>query len=75
MKPYYVLIKDEIQEEEKFYAEEHKESDWVNFKDASELFLIHAYSHLFLNSLDGFEILGNADYQIKYGQFYLNLAI
>jgi hypothetical protein len=75
MKPYYVQLKDDIREEEKFYAEAHKLSDWKHLKEASELFLIHAYSHLFLGSENGFEIFGNADYKRKYGQFYLNLAI
>ncbi len=75
MKPYYVLIKEEIQEEEKFYAEEHKESDWKYFKEASELFLIHAYSHLLENPRNGIEIFGDANYKRKYEQFYLNLAI
>jgi len=75
MEPYYAQLKDDFQEEERFYAEAYKSSDWTYLKDASELFLIHAYSHLFLGSENGYEILGNADYRRKYGQFYLNLAI
>ena len=75
MKPYYVQIKDIIKEEEKFYSEEYKSSDWVYLKDASELFLIHAYTHLFLGSENRFEIIGDVDYLRKHRQFYLNLAI
>jgi hypothetical protein len=75
MKPYYVSIKDEIQDEENFYTEEYKDADYVYLNESSELFLVHAYTHLLFNLNNGFEIFRDTNYQIKYGQFYLNLAI
>lgn len=75
MKPYYVSIKDELQEEQEFYAEELRKKDWEYLKESSELFLIHAYSHLFKTSPTGYEVFGDTNYKIKYSQFYLNLAI
>jgi hypothetical protein len=75
MKPYYVSIREELQEEEQFYAEELGKTDWEYLKRASELFLIHAYSHLFESPTDGHEVFGDANYKIRYGQFYLNLAV
>ena len=75
MKRYYVSIKDELQEEEEFYAEELKKTDCEYLKKSGELFLIHAYSHLFETPLTGYEIFGDTNYKTKYGQFYLNLAV
>ena len=75
MKQYYVSIKDELQEEKEFYAEELKKRDCEYLKKSGELFLIHAYSHLFETPLTGYEIFGDTNYKTKYGQFYLNLAV
>ncbi|MBA7679783.1 hypothetical protein ES703_88087 [subsurface metagenome] len=75
MKPYYASIKDDLQEEKKSYAEELKKTDWEYLKEASELFLIHAYSHLFKTLKHGYEVFGDTNYKIKYSQFYLNLAV
>jgi hypothetical protein len=88
MKQYYLSIKDELQEEEKFYSEELGKADWGPLKEASEMFLIHAYSHRFQISQSAyklaerygadpsqFEVSGDNEYKIRYGQFYLNLAI
>ena len=75
MKPYYVSMKEELQYEKEFYAEELRRKDWEYLKESSELFLIHAYSHLFKTSPAGYEVFGDTDYKIKYGQFYLNLAV
>lgn len=75
MKPYYVSIRDELQEEREFYAEELRKRDWEYLKKSSELFLIHAYSHLSKIPPAGYEVFGDTDYKIKYSQFYLNLAV
>jgi len=88
MKPYYINMKEELQEEQRFYAEELKGTDWERIKEASEMFLIHAYSHRFQISqvahslaerygadASQLEVFGDADYQMKYSQFYLNLAV
>lgn len=75
MKQYYIPIEEELQYERKFYAEELDKKDWEPLREASELFLIHAYSHLFEASLDGYEVFGDTNYQKKYSQFYLNLAV
>jgi hypothetical protein len=75
MKPYYVSIKDEFQEEKDFYFEELNKKDWKRLRESSELFLVHAYSHLFKIPPAGYEVFGDTDYKIKYSQFYLNLAI
>ena len=88
MKHYYISIKDEIEYEKQFYSEELKKTDWEFFKEAGEMFLIHAYSHRFNisqivyklrerygPSVPELEVFGNAEYVEKYRQFYLNLAI
>lgn len=75
MKKYYVSMKDELQYERKSYTEELRKRDWEYLKEASELFLIHAYSHLLETSLEGYEVFGDVHYTIKYSQFYLNLAV
>ena len=75
MKPYYVSIKEELQDEEKFYAEELRKTHWQYLKEAGELFLIHAYLHLFKTSTADYEVFGDTNYKIKHGQFYLNLAV
>ena len=51
-------IKNELQEEREFYAEELEEKDWEFLKEAGELFLIHAYTHLFQIPSSGYEVLG-----------------
>lgn len=75
MKPYYLSIKSNLQEEQESYAEELRKEDWKYLKESSELFLTHAYSHLFKPYPAGYEVFGDTDYKIKYSQFYLNLAI
>ena len=75
MKPYYVSMEENLREEEGFYAEELVKADWERLKEASELFLIHAYSHLFETSATGWEVFGDTSDKIKYSQFYLNLAV
>ena len=75
MKPYYISIKDELQYERKFYTEELSKKDWGYIKETSELFLIHAYSHLFKTPSEGYAVLGDTHYTIKYSQSYLNLAV
>jgi cyclophilin family peptidyl-prolyl cis-trans isomerase len=64
MKKYYISIKEELKEEKKFYAEELGQKDWKYLKEASELFLIHAYSHLFITPSDTHENFGESDYVI-----------
>ena len=71
MKPYYISLDDELQYERKYYAEELKKRDWEYLKESSELFLTHAYSHLFETS-SGREVFGDANYKTRYSQFYLN---
>ena len=75
MRPYYISIEDELQYEKKIYTEELREEDWEYLKEASELFLIHAYSHLVETPLEGYEVFGDTSYTTKYSQFYLNLAV
>jgi len=75
MKPYYLSIRSDLQEEQALYAEELRKNDWEYLKASSELFLTHAYSHLFKPSPAGYEVFGDTDYKIKYSQFYLNLAV
>ena len=75
MKPYYLSVGSDLQEEQEVYAEELRKKDWEYLKKSSEIFLIHAYSHLFKSPLAGYEVFGDTNYKIKYGQFYLNLAI
>lgn len=88
MKQYYISMKDEVEYEKQFYSGELKKSDWAPLKEASEMFLIHAYSHRFQISqvaykfaerygadASQFEVFGDDEYKIKYGQFYLNLAV
>lgn len=75
MKPYYLSMKEDLREERKFYAEELRKTDWEYLKNPSELFLIHAYLHLFQSSPAGYEVFGDTNYKIKYSQFYLNLAV
>lgn len=81
-------MKDEFEYEKQFYSGELKRSDWEPLKEASEMFLIHAYSHRFQISqvaykfaerygvdASQFEVFGDTDYRMKYRQFYLNLAV
>jgi|GEM_PF-2795029 len=88
MKQYYLSMKDEFENEKQFYSGELKKSDWEPLKEASEMFLIHAYSHRFQISPVAYkfaerfggdasqvEVFGDASYTIKYSQFYLNLAV
>ena len=75
MKQHFRSMKEDLQEEKKFYSEELDRKDWEYLKNSSELFLIHAYLHLFKTSIPGFEVFGGDEYNIKYGQFYLNLAV
>ncbi len=88
MKQYYISMKHEFQYEKQFYSGELRKSDWKPLKEAGEMFLIHAYSHLFKTSVVSdkiaeligdsdlrFEVIGDDEYEIKYGQFYLNLAV
>jgi len=88
MKPYYLSIEDELQEEKEFYAEELSKEDWKFLKEAGEMFLIHAYLHRFkiskvANKLaeryggdpSQFEVFGDAEHKEKYRQLYLNLAL
>ena len=87
-KRYYLSMKDEYEDEKRFYSEELKKSDWEFLKEASEMFLTHAYSHLFHISqsadkmaeylgLDASEIrvFGDKEDRKRYSQFYLNLAV
>ena len=88
MKQYYRSMKEDLQEERKFYSDELGKSDWKPLKEAGEMFLIHAYSHRFHISQSAyklaerygadpsqFEVFGDEEYKIRYGQFYLNLAV
>jgi len=88
MNKYYRMIKQDFQEEKKFYSEELGKSDWKHLKEAGEMFLTHAYSHLFHISqstnnfakLYGFDasqvkVFGDDEYNKRYSQFYLNLAV
>ncbi len=75
MKTYHLSLEDELQEEKNIYDEELRKRDWTYLKQSSELFLIHAYSHLFEVPPAGYEIFGDANYRTKYRQFYLNLAV
>jgi len=88
MNQYYRMIKEDLQEEKKFYSEELGKSDWKHLKEAGEMFLIHAYSHLFhisqvankfakLYGLEAsrLEVFGDDEYTKRYSQFYLNLAV
>ncbi len=88
MKQYYISMKNELRGEKKFYTEELGKSDWKFLKEAGEMFLIHAYSHLFqipqvaykfAEKLGGdasqIEVLFDDEYKIRYGQFNLNLAV
>lgn len=74
MTRYYISMEEELQYERKSYAEELKAEDWQYLKESSELFLIHAFSHLFVPPVD-YEVFGGTNYIIKYSQFYLNLAV
>ena len=74
MTQYYIPIEEELQYERKSYAEELKEQDWQDLKESGELFLIHAFSHLFAPPVD-YEVFGDTNYKIKYSQFYVNLAV
>ena len=86
--PYYLSMKDDLQHEKQFYSGELGKSDWKPLREASERFLIHAYSHRFHISQAAHkfaelygadpsqvEVFGDEEYNIRYGQFYLNLAI
>ncbi len=88
MKKYYISMKDEIEYEKQFYSEELKRTDWKFLKEAGEMFLIHAYSHRFKisqivyklrerygPSVPELEVFGGDEYDEKYSQFYLNLAV
>ncbi|MGB2815047.1 MAG: hypothetical protein WBC50_01490 [Dehalococcoidales bacterium] len=88
MKQYYISMKDEVEYEKQFYSGELKKPDWKPLKEAGVMFLIHAYSHRFQISqvayklaerygadASQFEVFGDADYTMKYSQFYLNLAV
>ena len=74
MTRYYISMEEELQYERKDYTEELKEKDWEYLKESGELFLIHAFSHLFVPPVD-YEVFGDTNYKIKYSQFYLNLAV
>lgn len=74
MKPYYISLDGELQYERKYYAEELRKKDWEYLKDSSEVFLTHAYSHLF-ETFAAREVFGDTNYKIRYSQFYLNLAV
>ncbi len=75
MKQYYISIEEELDYEAKLYAEELLKEDWPYIKEEAELFLIHAFSHLFETSVKGYEVLGSDEHKTKYSQFYLNLAV
>ena len=75
MSHYYISIKEELDYERKTYEEELVQKDWRYLKEESELFLIHAYSHLFQIPKKGYAVFGDTDDKLKYSQFYLNLAI
>lgn len=75
MTRYFISMEEELQYERKSYAEELEEKDWQYLKESGELFLIHAFSHLFEVPPVGHEVLGDTNYNIKYSQFYLNLAV
>lgn len=75
MTRYFIPMEEELQYERKSYAEELEEKDWQYLKESGELFLIHAFSHLFEVSPVGHEVFGDTNYNIKYSQFYLNLAV
>jgi hypothetical protein len=47
MKKYYLSMKEQLEEEKEFYREVLEAKDWKYLKKAGELFLIHAYYHLF----------------------------
>lgn len=86
--PYYLSMKEAVEYERQFYSEELKKSDWKYLEDAGEMFLMHAYSHQFQISQTAYkfserfggdpsqiEVFGDDEYNIKYGQFHLNLAV
>ena len=88
MKQYYISMKDEVEYEKQFYSGELKKSDWEPLKEASEMFLMHTYSHRFQISqfaykfaerygadASQFEVFGGDEYKKRYRQFYLNLAV
>lgn len=75
MTRYYISMEEELQYERKSYTEELQEKDWQYLKESGELFLIHAFSHLFESILVDYEVFGDTNYKIKYSQFYLNLAV
>ena len=75
MKQYYKSIKEELDYEAELYAEKLLKKDWRYMKEEAELFLIHAFSHLFEISAKGYDLLGSDEHKTKYSQFYLNLAV
>ena len=88
MKQNYISMKKDLENEKKFYAEELKKSDWKYLKEASEMYLIHAYSHKFHISQSAYklgerigldpthlDIIGDDEDKIRYSQFNLNLAV
>ena len=75
MKQYYISIEEELDYEGKFYAEELLKEDWHYIEEEAELFLLHAFSHLFEIPVKGYELLGSDEHKVKYSQFYLNLAV
>jgi len=87
-KQYYISMQEDFREEEKFYSGQLEKSDWKHLKKASELFLVHAYLHLFeilevANKIFGssdidtsrVRVFGDDQDTIKYQQYYLNLAV
>ena len=72
---YYLNMKDELEYERAQYREDLLPNDWQYLLEESELFLVHAYTHLFKVSDKGYEVLGDVDNRLKYSQFYLNLAV
>lgn len=73
MKTNYISRKGELDYERSLYSEELGKSDWKYLKEASEIFLIHAYKHLFKKPQT--YILGDFNYSTTYSQFYLNLGV
>lgn len=74
MKKYYGYISGDLKEEKEFYAEESKKKDWEFIKRSGEMFLIHAYYHLFEDLVDS-NVIDTKNYNLKHTQFYLNLAV
>jgi hypothetical protein len=88
VKQSYISMEEELEYERKFYSEELGKEDWKQLKKAGELFIIHAYTHLFeipqlayrfaeKLGIDASQIniAFDDEYDIKYRQFNLNLAV